>query len=42
MFLWDEEDVVCVWALRTQTFLFNIAEAEKMDTANDRIKAGFY
>lgn len=42
MFLWDEEDVVCVWALRTQTFLFNIAEAEKRDTANDRIEEGFY
>lgn len=40
MFLWDEEDVVCVWALRTQTFLFNIAEAEKRDTANDRIEEG--
>lgn len=37
MFLWDEEDVVCVWAL---TFLFNIAEAEKRDTANDRIEEG--
>lgn len=40
MFLWNEEDVVCVGALRTQTYLFNIAEAEKRDTANDRIEEG--
>lgn len=39
MFLLDEENVVCVWTLRT-FFKSNIAEAERMDTANDRIKGG--